>query len=196
MWKWNLILLTKQGTIPILFLCFFSFDIYEAGGSITIHTCIHVHCMYIRVFDKLIGTPLAQRASYVAHHNSLFGPDGAGNYDYIVTNSINSLLIGSRCISNGAYTNHCWANLAQASKLTLSFKKMFFITCIIYNIIFIIKNILKNERVSFEAWAKLLQLFELKIDWQVFFNGYDHCLFGIHRGRPHWYLGSCIWDGC
>ena len=82
--------------------------------------------MYIRVFDKLIGTPLAQRASYVAHHNSLFGPDGAGNYDYIVTNSINSLLIGSRCISNGAYTNHCWANLAQASKLTLSFKKMFF----------------------------------------------------------------------
>ena len=83
------------------------FDIYEGGGSITIHTCIHVHCMYIRVFDKLIGTPLAQRASYVAHHNSLFGPDGAGNYDYIVTNSINSLLIGSRCISNGAYTNHC-----------------------------------------------------------------------------------------
>ena len=45
--------------------------------------------------------------SHVAHHNSLFGPDGAGNYDYIVTNSINSLLIGSRCISNGAYTNHC-----------------------------------------------------------------------------------------
>ena len=113
------------------------------------------------------GTPLAQRASYVAHHNSLFGPDGAGNYDYIVTNSINSLLIGSRCtcISNGAYTNHCWANLAQASKLTLSFKKMFFITCIIYmyNIIFIIKNILKNERVCFEAWAKLLQLFENRL---------------------------------
>ena len=52
------------------------------------------------------GTPLAQRASYVAHQNSLFGPDGAGNYDYIVTNSINSLLIGSKCISNGAYTNH------------------------------------------------------------------------------------------
>ena len=53
------------------------------------------------------GTPLAQRASYLALHSSLFGPDGAINYDYIVTNSINSLLIGSRCIPNGAHTNHC-----------------------------------------------------------------------------------------
>ena len=31
---------------------------------------------------------------------------GAVKYDYIVTNSINSLLIGSRCISNGTHTNH------------------------------------------------------------------------------------------
>ena len=35
---------------------------------------------------------------------SRFGPDGAVNYDYIVTNS---LLIGSRCIPNGTHTNHC-----------------------------------------------------------------------------------------
>ena len=53
------------------------------------------------------GAPLAQRASYLALHSSLFGPDGADNYDYIVTNSINSLLIGSKCIPNGAHTNHC-----------------------------------------------------------------------------------------
>ena len=39
--------------------------------------------------------------------SSLFEPDGAVNYDYIVTNSINSSLIGSRCIPNGAHTNHC-----------------------------------------------------------------------------------------
>ena len=32
---------------------------------------------------------------------------GAVNYDYIVTNSINSLLTGSRCIPNGTHTNHC-----------------------------------------------------------------------------------------
>ena len=50
---------------------------------------------------SLYGTPLAQRA---ALHSSLFGPDGAVNYDYIVTDSINSLLI---CIPNGAHTNHC-----------------------------------------------------------------------------------------
>ena len=53
------------------------------------------------------GTPLAQRASYLALYSSLFGPDGAVKYDYIVTNSINCLLIGSRYISNGAHANHC-----------------------------------------------------------------------------------------
>ena len=43
---------------------------------------------------------------------SLFRPVDAVNYEYtyIVTNSINSLLISSRCIPNGAHTNHCWAN--------------------------------------------------------------------------------------
>ena len=45
------------------------------------------------------GTPLAQRASYLALHSSLFGPDGAVNYDYFVTNSVNSLLIGSKMYS-------------------------------------------------------------------------------------------------
>ena len=44
------------------------------------------------------GAPLAQRASYLAHYSSLFGPDGPVNYDYIVTNSIN-------CKSN-----YCWPN--------------------------------------------------------------------------------------
>ena len=62
------------------------------------------------------GAPLAQRASYLAQYSSLSGPDGTVNYDYIITNSINCLLIGSRCIPNGAHTNHCRANLAHASK--------------------------------------------------------------------------------
>ena len=52
------------------------------------------------------GAPLAQRASYLALHSSLFGPDGTVNYAYNVTNSINCLLIGSRCIPNGTHTNH------------------------------------------------------------------------------------------
>ena len=34
-------------------------------------------------------------------------------HDYIITNSINSLLIGSRCTLSGAHTNHCWVNLAH-----------------------------------------------------------------------------------
>ena len=52
------------------------------------------------------STPLAQRASYLALHSSLLGPDGAVNYAYNVTNSNNCLLIGSECISNGTHTNH------------------------------------------------------------------------------------------
>ena len=53
------------------------------------------------------GAPLAQRTSYLALHSFLSGPDGAVNYDYIITNSINCLLIGSKCLPNGAHTNHC-----------------------------------------------------------------------------------------
>ena len=53
---------------------------------------------------SLYGAPLAQRASDLAQHSSLFEPDGTVNYDYIVTYSNNCLLIGSRCIPNGAHT--------------------------------------------------------------------------------------------
>ena len=42
------------------------------------------------------GAPLAQRASYLAINSSFFGPDGAVNYDYIVTNSINWLKMYSQ----------------------------------------------------------------------------------------------------
>ena len=48
---------------------------------------------------SLYGPPLVQRASYLALHSSHFGPDGAVNYNYIVTNSINSLLIGLKMYS-------------------------------------------------------------------------------------------------
>ena len=63
---------------------------------------------YMSVFlISSYGAPLPQRASYLALHSYLFGPDGAVNYDYIVTNSIKSLLIGSRYIPIGAHTNRC-----------------------------------------------------------------------------------------
>ena len=42
--------------VPVLF----SFDIYEGGGSITIHTCIHVCTSEFLISSY--GTPLAQRA--------------------------------------------------------------------------------------------------------------------------------------
>ena len=77
---------------------------------------IHINNKFLIVNSKVLvsvvsissyGAPLAQRASYLAQHSSLFVPDGTVNYDYIVTNSINSLLIGSRCIPNDVHTKHC-----------------------------------------------------------------------------------------
>ena len=54
--------------------------------------------MNTSVFDKLIWcAPLAQRASYLAQHSSLFGPDDTVYYDYIVTNSfVNRLKVYSQ----------------------------------------------------------------------------------------------------
>ena len=56
---------------------------------------------------KLIWHTLAQRVSYLALQSSFFGTDGTVNYDCIVTNSHQPLLIGSRCIPNGTHTIHC-----------------------------------------------------------------------------------------
>ena len=86
--------------------------------EILIHMCssqfrTHMICdnqdpwnLCISVFDKFIWHTIGQKASYMylALHSSLFWPDDTVNYDYIVTNSINSLLFGSRCISNGTHT--------------------------------------------------------------------------------------------
>ena len=71
----------------------------------TTSPCLTAH---VRTHSEFLissyGAPLAQRASYLALHSSFFGPV---NFDYIVTNSINRLLVGSRCIPNGAHTKHC-----------------------------------------------------------------------------------------
>ena len=68
----------------------------------------------LRLYITIINTITSTQAHHwpeelliLAQHSSLSGPDGAVNYNYIVTNSIISLLIGSRCIPNGAHTNHC-----------------------------------------------------------------------------------------
>ena len=58
------------------------------------HPLCHIYNSVSVFFMSSYGAPLAQRASYLALHSSLFGPV------YIVTNSINSLLIGSRSIPN------------------------------------------------------------------------------------------------
>ena len=74
--------------------------------------------MFISVFDKLVWCTIGPKSFLFGTAEFSLWASGAGNYDYIITNSINSLLIGSKCIPNGAHTNHCWANLARASKLS------------------------------------------------------------------------------
>ena len=72
--------------------------------------------MYISVFDKLIWCTIGPMSFLLDTAQFSLWASGAVNYDYIVTNSINCLLIGSRCIPNGSHTNYCWANLAHSSK--------------------------------------------------------------------------------
>ena len=57
-------------------------------------------------FDKLIGCTIGP--NNFSYGTAQFS-HGTVNYDYIVTNNINSLLIGSRCIPNGVHTN-CVSN--------------------------------------------------------------------------------------
>ena len=77
---------------------------------------VHVH-IYISVFEKLIWHTIGPKSFLFGTAQFSLWASGAVNYDYIVTNSITSLLIWSRCIPNGAHTNHFWTNLAHASRL-------------------------------------------------------------------------------
>ena len=67
---------------------------------------LHVHNLYISVFDKLIWCIIGPKNFLFGTAQFILWASGAINYDYIVTNSITSLLIGSRCISNGTHINH------------------------------------------------------------------------------------------
>ena len=61
--------------------------------------------LYISVFDKLIWHTIGPKSFLFGTAQFSLWASGAVIYDYIVTNSINSLLIGSRCILNGAHTS-------------------------------------------------------------------------------------------
>ena len=73
-----------------------------------------LQCIISSVFVKLIWRTICPKSFLFGTAQFYLWASGAVSYDYIV--SINSLLIGSRCIINGAHTNHCWANFAHASK--------------------------------------------------------------------------------
>ena len=60
--------------------------------------------MYVSEFlISSYGTPLTQRASYLALHSSLFTP--VAQLIMIILSL--TALTGSRCLPNGAHTNHC-----------------------------------------------------------------------------------------
>ena len=62
--------------------------------------------MYISVFDKLIWHTIGPMSFFIGTAQFSLWAIGAANYDYIVTNSFNALLIGSRCTLNGTHPNH------------------------------------------------------------------------------------------
>ena len=71
-------------------------------------TCTYRYMyMYISVFDKLMWRTIGPKSFLFGTAQYSLWASGAVNYDYIVTNNIKSLLIGSRCIPNDAHTNHC-----------------------------------------------------------------------------------------
>ena len=65
--------------------------------------------VHLIVFDKLLYMMhhWAKGAFYLALHSSLFGPDGQFIMIILSTDSIKSLLIGSKCIPSDTNTNHC-----------------------------------------------------------------------------------------
>ena len=66
----------------------------------------NISYIHINVFDKLIWHIIGPKSFLFGTAQFSLWATGAVNYDYIVTNSIKSLLIGSRCIPDGAHTNH------------------------------------------------------------------------------------------
>ena len=76
------------------------------------HTHIYTYIYtYIctSVFDKLIWHTIGPKSFLFGTAWFSLWASGAVSYDYILSNSINSLLIGLRFIPNGAYLNHFWA---------------------------------------------------------------------------------------
>ena len=61
--------------------------------------------MGLSVFEKLIWCTIGPKSFLFGAAQFSLWASGTVNYDYIVTNSINCLLIGSRYIPNGAHTN-------------------------------------------------------------------------------------------
>ena len=64
---------------------------------------VHVSCLFSLEYSifctslayiliNSYGAPFGQKASYLALHSSLFGPDGAANDDCIVTNCLSETL--------------------------------------------------------------------------------------------------------
>ena len=61
---------------------------------------------HISVFDKFIWCTIGPMTFFIGTAQFSLWAIGAANYNYIVTNSINCLLIDSIYIPNGTHTDH------------------------------------------------------------------------------------------
>ena len=78
--------------------------------------CIEIIFMCISVFDKLISRTIDSKSFLFGTTQFSLWASGTVNYDFIVTSSINCLLIDSRCIPNGAHTNHLLSQFGPCFK--------------------------------------------------------------------------------
>ena len=95
-----------------------------------------MHNVCISVFlMSLYGAPLAQRA-YLALHSTLFGLDEAVNYEYIVTNSINSLLIDQDVFITMAHISKTRMYICKINSVCYYYKYVpLFVLCCVFDVL-------------------------------------------------------------
>ena len=74
--------------------------------NFTVNECVCTVCVYNSVIDKLIWCTIGPKSFLFGTAQFSLWASGAVSYNYIVTNSNNSLLIGSRFIPKGMHTSH------------------------------------------------------------------------------------------
>ena len=103
---------------PVLSLSLSSFFGFQVSPSLPVctHTCTLIHCTCTEIhLDTCTCTPVCHMYTHMAYywlkerHSTVLSLGQMVQLIMIILSltAFNSLLIGSKCIANGAHTNHC-----------------------------------------------------------------------------------------